>query len=78
MEKHDISLKILHEAGLETARQAATLAERHAVTIAPCRFRIHLLACVYKMQVKVIIERVLLRTTRFFCYDEKRCSINVV
>ena len=34
-EKHDISLKILHQAGLETARQAATSAERHA-TIAPC------------------------------------------
>ena len=35
-EKHDISLKILHQAGFETARQAATSAERHALTIAPC------------------------------------------
>ena len=33
-EKHDISLKILHQAGFETARQAATSAERHALTIA--------------------------------------------
>ena len=35
-EKHDISLKIQHQAGFETARQAATSAERHALTIAPC------------------------------------------
>ena len=35
-EKHDISLKILHQAGFETAWQAATFAERHALTIAPC------------------------------------------
>ena len=35
-EKHDISLKILHQAGFETARQAATTAERHALPIAPC------------------------------------------
>ena len=35
-EKHDISLKILHQAGFETAQQAATSAERHALTIAPC------------------------------------------
>ena len=35
-EKHDISLKILHQAGFETARQAAKSAERHALTIAPC------------------------------------------
>ena len=35
-EKHHISLKILREAGFETARQAATSAERHALTIAPC------------------------------------------
>ena len=35
-EKHDISLKILHQAGFETARQAATWAEIHALTIAPC------------------------------------------
>ena len=34
-EKHDISLKILHQAGFETARQAATSAERHALTIVP-------------------------------------------
>ena len=33
---HDISLKMLHQAGFETARQAATSAERHALTIAPC------------------------------------------
>ena len=35
-EKHDNSLKILHQAGFKTARQAATSAERHALTIAPC------------------------------------------
>ena len=35
-EKHDISLKILHQAGFETAQQAATSAERHALPIAPC------------------------------------------
>ena len=35
-EKRDISLKILHQAGFKTARQAATSAERHALTIAPC------------------------------------------
>ena len=35
-EKHVISLKILHQAGFETARQAATSPERHALTIAPC------------------------------------------
>ena len=35
-EKHDISLKILHQAGFETARQAVTSAERHALTIALC------------------------------------------
>ena len=35
-EKHDISLKILHQTGFETARQAATSAERHPLTIAPC------------------------------------------
>ena len=40
VEKNDISLKILHQAGFETARQAATLAERHALTIAPCPFLI--------------------------------------
>ena len=34
-EKHDISLKILHQAGFETARQATTSAKRHALTIAP-------------------------------------------
>ena len=33
-EKHDISLKILHQAGFETAKQAATSAERHALIIA--------------------------------------------
>ena len=35
-EKHDISLKILHQAGFKTALQTATSAERHALTIAPC------------------------------------------
>ena len=35
-EEHDNSLKILHQAGFETARQAATSAEHHALTIAPC------------------------------------------
>ena len=34
-EKHDISLRILHQAGFKTARQAARSAERHALTIAP-------------------------------------------
>ena len=35
-EKHDISLKILHQAGFETARQAATSTKRQALAIAPC------------------------------------------
>ena len=35
-EKHEISLKILHQAGFETARQAATTAEPHALAIASC------------------------------------------
>ena len=35
-EKHDISLKILHQAGFEIARQAATSAMRHALVITPC------------------------------------------
>ena len=35
-EKHDISLKILQQAGFETARQAATLSKLRALTIAPC------------------------------------------
>ena len=35
-EKHNVSLKILHQGGFKTARQAATSAERHALTIAPC------------------------------------------
>ena len=33
-EKHDISLKILHQAGFETARQAVTLAKLRALAIA--------------------------------------------
>ena len=33
-EKHDISLKILHQAGFETARQATTLAKLRALTTA--------------------------------------------
>ena len=32
----DISLKIPHPAGLESARRAATSTKRHALTIAPC------------------------------------------
>ena len=35
-EKQDISLKILHQAGFETPRQAVTSAKRHALTIVPC------------------------------------------
>ena len=39
-EKHEISLKILHPAGFETApatsRQTATSAKRHDLTISPC------------------------------------------
>ena len=42
-EKHDISLKILHQAGFETARQAATLTRLRALTIAPCPFLILIL-----------------------------------
>ena len=34
-EKHDISLKILHQAGFETARQAVTLAKLRSLAIAP-------------------------------------------
>ena len=34
-EKHDISLKILHKAGFETARQAVTLTKLRALSIAP-------------------------------------------
>ena len=34
-EKHDISLKILHQEGFETTRQATTLAMRHTLAIAP-------------------------------------------
>ena len=34
-EKHDISLKILHQAGCETARQAVTLTKLRALAIAP-------------------------------------------
>ena len=34
-EKHAISLKILHQAGFETARQAVTLATLRALAIAP-------------------------------------------
>ena len=43
-EKH-ISLKILHQAGYETARQAATSAEPHALTIAPCPSLIKVFMC---------------------------------
>ena len=35
-EKHDISSKILHQAGFETARQAATARKRNALAVAPC------------------------------------------
>ena len=31
VEKHGISLRILHQAGVENARQAATLAKLHAL-----------------------------------------------
>ena len=34
-EKHDISLKILHQVGFETAWQAVTLAKLRALAIAP-------------------------------------------
>ena len=34
-EKHDISLKILHQVGFETAQQAATLTKFRALTIVP-------------------------------------------
>ena len=34
--EHDFSLKILHQAGFEIVRQAATSAERYSLTIAPC------------------------------------------
>ena len=34
-EKHDTSLKILRQAGFETALQAATLTKLRALTIAP-------------------------------------------
>ena len=34
--KHDISLKILHQARFETARQAATLTKLRGLTIASC------------------------------------------
>ena len=37
--RNTIIPKILHQAGFEIARQAATLAERHSITIAPCPFR---------------------------------------
>ena len=42
--EHDIFLKILHQAGFETARQAATSAERRALTIAPCPSLIYAVA----------------------------------
>ena len=35
-EKHDIFLKILHQAGSETSRQTVTLTNLSALTIAPC------------------------------------------
>ena len=35
-EKHDISLKILHQARFKTPRQAVTLAMRRALTITTC------------------------------------------
>ena len=45
-EKHDISQKILHQAGFETARQATTSAERHDLTIASCPSLIKYLAII--------------------------------
>ena len=49
-EKHDISLKILHQAGFKTTRQAATLTKRHALTIAP-RPTLHI--CMYAIRNKL-------------------------
>ena len=52
-QKHDISLKILHQAGFETARQAATSAKRHALTIAPCPSLV-IVIVLWPGQVKII------------------------
>ena len=41
-EKHDISLKILHQAGFETARQAVTLEKHRALDIAPRPSLVHI------------------------------------
>ena len=43
-EKHDISLIILHQAGVETARQAATSAKLRALAIAP-RHTLNFIQC---------------------------------
>ena len=56
-EKHDISLKILHQAGFETAWQAATSAERrHALTITPFPSRVNCCGDSYGRQVDVCDE----------------------
>ena len=39
--EHDIFLKILYQAGFETARHAATSAERHALAIASCPITVY-------------------------------------
>ena len=48
-EKHYISLKILHQAGFETARQAVTLAKLRALAITP---RPSLIKMVKKIKVR--------------------------
>ena len=50
-EKHDISLKILHQVEFETARQAVTLAKLCALAIAP-RPSIHV---VYLTKFQVVL-----------------------
>ena len=54
-EKHDISLRILHQAGFETARQAATSAKRHALTIAPCPSLANITFVVVEIAFKVAV-----------------------
>ena len=49
-EKHDISLKIMHQAGFETARQAVTLAKlrAQAITPRPSLYKEHRFECLVK------------------------------
>ena len=51
LEKHDISLKILLQAGVETTRQAATSTKLHALTIAPCPslYRFYVAFCAFTL-----------------------------